>query len=245
MNDIMITSEISYSQVDSGMHVTLTALAKLIEDATTKFLMTKNLSGAELNNIYHAIIVVLRNHIYFHKRIHLGDIIQAKVDVIKKSSVAFILRTNLFRISEYDPSVTSYIQLSSIDMQTRRLRNLDDFKSFHSLDVLKEDFPLKGIFNKYTQYNKEPEKEREVLVESTDIDYSNHLNNISYIRYFLNMLKSRELRHLPYKEMEVNYIKEAREGEKVVIGHTKDDNDMYFRMRDMQGNILTKAKITL
>lgn len=245
MNDTLLTSEISYSQVDCGMHVTLVALAKLIEDATTKFLSMKNLSGQELNNIYHAIIVVLRNHIYFHKRIHLGDIIEAKVDVIKKSSVAFILRTNLFRMNEYDPLVTSYIQLSSIDMQTRRLRNLDDFKAFKDLKVLKEDFSIKGLFNKYTQYNLQPETEREVLVESTDIDYSNHLNNISYIRYFLNMLKSREIRHLPYKEMEVNYIKEAREGEKVLIGYTKDDKDMYFRMQDKEGNILTKAKITL
>jgi acyl-CoA thioesterase FadM len=236
-------TEIRYSMVDSGMHVTLLSLAKIIEDATTAFLNDNGFSSKELNHTYHAIMVVLRNHIHFIKRVHFMDVLDSKVDVIRKSSVAIILRTRLYRSGEFDPCVESYIQLSSIDMVTRRLRNLDEFNAYQNL-LAEEEISIKGIFNRYLETMDNPTR-KEILVESTDIDYSNHLNNIAYVRYFLNCLPSSKLRHLPYKEMEVNYIKEAREGEHVTIEYQEMENILLFLLKDDQGNILTRAKVTL
>jgi acyl-CoA thioesterase FadM len=70
MEEYLTKTEIRYSQVNSGLHVTLLALAQIIEDATTKFLEQHHLSGGFLNKKYGAILVVLRNHIYFHDRCH-------------------------------------------------------------------------------------------------------------------------------------------------------------------------------
>lgn len=238
-------TEIRYSMVDSGMHVTLLSLAKIIEDATTEFLSENGFSSKDLNHTYHAIMVVLRNHIIFHSRVHFMDTIISKVDAIRKSSVAIILRTRLYRENEVEPLVTSYIQLSSIDMVTRRLRNLDEFKPYMDLKAEEENVSIKGLFNRYTDYVSENTIKKEALVESTDIDYSNHLNNISYIRYFMNCLKSSELRHLLYKEMEINYIKEAKEGEKLTIEYTKVDNQLYFLLKDKDGAIITRAKLSI
>ncbi len=238
-------TQIRYSMVDSGMHVTLLSLAKIVEDATTEFLSDNGFSSKELNHTYRAIMVVLRNHIIFHSRVHFMDTIYSKVDAIRKSSVAIILRTRLYRENENEPLLTSYIQLSSIDMVTRKLRNLDEFKPFLDLKAEEENVSIKGLFNRYPDYNNENTIHRDVIVESTDIDYSNHLNNISYIRYFMNCLKSSELRHLPYKEMEVNYIKEAKEGDNLTIDYTKIDNELYYLLKDKEGNIITRAKITI
>ncbi len=240
----MIT-EIRYSMVDSGMHVTLLSLAKIIEDATTQFLSEHGFSSMDLNHTYHAIMVVLKNHIHFHSRIHFMDVIESKVDVIRKSSVALILRTRLYRQNEFDPLVTSYIQLASIDMVSRKLRNMDEFKSFRELSASEEEVSVKGLFNRAIEIHEPITTRKEIEVESTDIDYSNHLNNIAYIRYFMNTLSSKELRHLPYKELEINYIKEIKEKEKALIEYTKKDHLLYFLLKDKEGNILTKAKVTL
>lgn len=237
-------TEIRYSMVDSGMHVTLLALAKIIEDATTDFLSVNNFSSKELNHTYHAIMVVLRNHIQFHHRIHFMDRIYSKVDVVRKSSVAIILRTRLFRENEHDPLVTSYIQLSSIDMVTRKLRNLDEFKPYQDLNA-NEEVSIKGLFSRYNDYPSAPYQSKEYLVESTDIDYSNHLNNISYIKYCMNCLSSKELRHLPYKDLEINYIKEAKEGEKIKIEYTKIQDTLFFILKSIDDAILTRAKLKL
>lgn len=242
MNEFLTKTEITYSMVDSGMHVTLLSLARIIEDATTKFLEDNNLSSKELNFTYGAIIVVLRNHITFLKRIHFRDIILSKVEVIRKASVAFLLKTSLYRYGEEEPSVTSIIELCAIDMKNRRLRNLEEFKPFNELKCYKRE-NTKALFQKFCPPNKDF-LQKKVKVESTDIDYSNHLNNISYIRYFLNCFPSSFLKHLPYKDIEINYIKEAKEGTTCVISYLKENKDLFFLLKEKE-DILTRAKITL
>lgn len=242
-DEYLTETKILYSMVDSGMHVRLTSIAKIIEDSTTEFLSQHNLSGKELNHMYGAIMVVLRNHIFFNERIHFKDTIVSKVSIVRKASVAIVLKTELFRKNENNPLVTSYIQLSAIDMVTRRLRNLEDFKQFHEMPCNIEN-SVKGLFNKYPLTENDFSLSKEIDVQSTDIDYSNHLNNIAYLNYFLSCLPSKEIRHLPYKELEVNYIKEAKEGSRPTILYRKEEKDLYFILKH-NGEILTKARIVL
>ena len=240
--DYITETEIRYSQVNSGNHVTLTALAQIIEDATTKFLSQHHLSGKELNDSFGAILVVLRNHIFFHSRCHMGDILYSQVKLIRKANVAIHLKTELFRKGEEEPVVTSYIELVAIDMIKRTLRSMACFPFFQKLPLDEEE--------KCSHFLHEEDKRNETtfvkptLVESTDIDYSNHLNNIAYIRYFLNCLKSEEIRHLHYKELQINYIKEAKEGSMVNIYCTKKEKEISFLM-EHENSVLTKAKLTL
>ncbi|MCR4698355.1 MAG: hypothetical protein K5762_03205 [Bacilli bacterium] len=243
MEEYLTKTEIRYSQVNSGLHVTLLALAQIIEDATTKFLEQHHLSGGFLNKKYGAILVVLRNHIYFHDRCHLGDNLLSKVEVIRKSSVAFFLRTRLYRENEKEPLITSYIQISAIDMKERTLRPLSQFEEFNMLNI-DEELPTHGLFEKYGHYKDDTTIFYHCKVESTDIDYSNHLNNIAYIKYFMNCLNSDELRHLRFQELEINYIKEARENEPLLIEYTKKENTMYFTTK-IDDTVITKAKLVL
>lgn len=243
MEEYLTKTEIRYSQVNSGLHVTLLALAQIIEDATTKFLEQHHLSGGYLNKKYGAILVVLRNHIYFHERCHLGDEIFSQVSVIRKSSVAFFLRTRLYRKNEEKPLITSYIQISAIDMKERTLRPLSQFEEFNILPI-DEEILTHGLFEKYGHYQDETTTFYHCKVESTDIDYSNHLNNIAYIKYFMNCLSSDELRHLRFQELEINYIKEARENEPLLIEYTKKGNIMYFTTK-IDDTVITKAKLVL
>ena len=244
MNEYLTTTEIRYSQVDSGLHVTLLALAQIIEDATTKFLDIHHISGGYLNKKYGAIVVVLRNHIIFHERCHLGDVLLSKVDIVRKSSVAFTLQTLIYRKGEEEkPLITSYIQIAAIDMKERTLRSITAFSEFNELQVT---CPLNThvLFSKYKDEEDETTLYRKARVESTDIDYSNHLNNIAYIKYFMNCISAWDLRHLRFKEIEINYIEEAIEGQEMEIAYTKKDNVIHFSCR-IDSTVATKAKITL
>lgn len=244
MESYLTKTEIRYSQVDSGLHVTLLALAQIIEDATTKYLDIHHLSGGYLNKKYGAIVVVLRNHLIFHERCHFKDVLLSKVHLVRKSSVAFTLKTLIYRQGEEEkPLITSYIQISAIDMNTRELRSLTSFSEFNELNV--DDFMNTHVlFSKYSDEEDETTFYRTTRVESSDIDYSNHLNNIAYIKYFMNCLSASELRHLRFKEMEINYIQEAREGQEMLISCTKKDSALYFSAK-IDSNTVTKAKITL
>lgn len=235
-------SEIRYSEVDSNMNASLLALMNIIEDVTTAFLDEKGLSGPHLNERYGAIIVVTRNHIHFSKWCHLGDIIHAKVKVVRKASSAFNLLTELFIGGEESPFVTSIIQMSSINMATRDLRNLNDFEEYRSL-IATDPLNMHEVYSKRERFEGDV-KYRNCLVESTDIDYSVHLNNVAYIRYFLNCLTSSELRELKIKSLEINYIQEAKEGEMISIGYAREKDVLRFVAKRGE-TLLAEAKIQI
>lgn len=230
---------ISYSDLDSQLNVSFLSLARFIEDSTTEFLRVNHLSGIELNEKHSSILVVIKNHIFFKGKCSLNDKITSNVTCINKNNNSITLKT-LLQLNEKE-IVTSYIQLVSISMKERKLVGLSSYYGFSLLKEKKEENNPFTRFKISTDIN---QLTKNIKVESTDIDYSKHLNNIIYLRNYANMLTSEELSLLKLKEIEINYIKEIKENDDVSLLLSKEDNILYFSSY-LNDELVNKAKFIL
>ena len=240
MNTFTMKSEVRFSAVDSALNLTVIALSEMIQDATTGYLTKHEISNDLINPKYHRILVVIRNRMTCFSGLKLGDRVVAEVTLVKKSLAFFVLKTVIYREDTHEACARSYVQLCSIDMDTRKLLPLNDIREYAPLtpdDPEKVDF-----FPRWNYPNGNEYDVKDQIVASTDIDYSNHLNNIAYFRYLLNCFPSDLLTYVNFREIEINYIKEAIEGSTISVYYMIEGTDIYFLVKCGE-DVLTKAKI--
>lgn len=68
------------------------------------------------------------------------------------------------------------------------------------------------------------EKLAEYTVCSTDIDMSQHMNNVAYIRAVLGVFSTKEIEQMKIKEIEVAYRAQCYEGEKLTFFAKNEEN---------------------
>ena len=68
----------------------------------------------------------------------------------------------------------------------------------------------------------------EHTVRSQNIDMSRHMNNIEYIRLSMDLLSVEELCRMEPQYMEVHYLGECREGEKLLCQRSDTENESYI-----------------
>ncbi len=63
-------------------------------------------------------------------------------------------------------------------------------------------------------------------VVSTDIDLSQHMNNVAYIRAFLSAFSCKEIEEMNIREMEITYRTQCFEGEELSLRMRRCDNSL-------------------
>lgn len=108
------------------------------------------------------------------------------------------------------------------------------------------------IFDKpYLKLNDEFQEDNyvyEQIVRASDIDYSKHTNNAIYIRYVLNSLPSEFFDKYAITDVEIHYINESKEGQKLKIYKKQNNNSIDFLIKEdnreiIRANIEFKEKI--
>ena len=66
------------------------------------------------------------------------------------------------------------------------------------------------------------------MVKSGDIDFVQHTNNVSYIRFIMNTYTVKELRERPVKAIEVRYAGQTHEGDLLSIRKAEQDGKELF-----------------
>lgn len=226
--------KVRYSEVDASFKLNLISLSSLIEDATTEYLEKHHLNNEYLKPQYNVILVVLRNKLAIEKMPSLNDILDFKVHLVKVNLMSFILETKV-RLNN-EEVVTSYTEICGINYLSRESISLEFLN-------LKEDsfLPRIRIYSRIPQIEKQNELRHKVF--SSDIDYSHHLNNVSYVRYYLNALKSEHYLSLDIYEFEINFISEVLEDEEITTIYQESDNQIILNILKNNGLISSKAVI--
>ncbi len=223
---------VRFSQVDASFKLNLISLSALIEDATTEYLEDHHLNNEYLKPLYNIILVVLRNKMVIEKMPSLNDVLDFEVHLVKLNHMSFILETNV--LLDNEAVVTSYTEICGINFNTRESISLDMLN-------IKED----GILPKIRIYSRIPsiEKQNQLThkVYSSDIDYSSHLNNVSYVRYYLNALKSDLYLSLDIYEFEINFNEEVLEDEIITTTYQNNDHEIVFNILKEDNSISSKA----
>lgn len=113
-------------------------------------------------------------------------------------------------------------ELCVLDKDTHRPKRLSET----CLPVAENKSEPMGKFEKFS-FPDNVDSSYELTVRSQNIDMSRHVNNIEYIRMVMDLFTVEELCEKEVASMQVQYIGECREGDKLTCSRT-DDNNISF-----------------
>lgn len=114
----------------------------------------------------------------------------------------------------------------------------EDFEFFNEL-------PFGGKLNRSRDEFNDDDAVYTFTVRTSSIDIGRHMNNVAYVRAFLDCFGADELAQMPIKSMEVRYITACMEGEQLSICKKKVDGGYLLGARRQDGKCAAIASISM
>lgn len=133
----------------------------------------------------------------------------------------------------------SKLELAAVDLETGRIRKADSVGFTKDMAHENESSGLE-----FTRFPKEDAAKIETItVRSTSLDYCYHTNNIEYVRFILDTYDSEFYKKYEPAGMEIHYLGQSFEGEKLDIEKLSlEDGDLFRIRRD--GEEITACKFS-
>ena len=226
---------IGYTNCDRKISLSLLDSFYLIQDMMTEyfgFLKSDNIILKRENN---AIWVLTKTKVHFNNLPVWRDVVEGTVFTTNIKPIRVGTET---QFKDKDNNILFYAnqETCAIDLDDRKIKKISTVNYPKDLEI------LEGINKeKYLKLNDEftiDDKVSEQIVHSTDIDFSHHTTNVSYIRFILNSLSSEFLDNCKVTDFEIHYINETKEGQKLEIYRKLKDTDVDFLIKENDREIV-------
>ena len=226
---------IGYTNCDRKISLSLLDSFYLIQDMMTEyfgFLKSDNIILKRENN---AIWVLTKTKVHFNNLPVWRDVVEGTVFTTNIKPIRVGTET---QFKDKDNNILFYAnqETCAIDLDDRKIKKISTVNYPKDLEI------IEGINKeKYLKLNDEftiDDKVSEQIVNSTDIDFSHHTNNVSYIRFILNSLSSEFLDNCKVTDFEIHYINETKEGQKLEIYRKLKDTDVEFLIKENDREIV-------
>lgn len=107
------------------------------------------------------------------------------------------------------------------------------------------ELPFDGKLSRYRDEFTDADEVYTFVVRTSSIDIGRHMNNVAYVRAFLDCFGAEELANMPIKSMEVRYVTACMEGEELKIYRKAVDGGYLLGARRADGKCAAFAGITL
>ena len=220
---------IGYSNCDRKVNLSVLNSLFLIQDMMTEyfgFLKSDNIILKSENN---AIWVLAKTKVHFNKYPKWRDLIEGTVFT---TGVKPIRVETEAQFKDKDNNVLFYANQETcvIDLTDRKIRKINTVNYPTGVQI-KEGINKEKYLRLNTEFT-EADKVYEQKIHSTDIDFSYHTNNVSYVKYILNSLNSDFIDSHKITDFEVHYINESKEGQKLSIYKKIKDNEIEFLIKE-------------
>lgn len=172
--------EVSFKDCDNYMVLSKLAVFNIVENAVTEYMCILKVDGRTAIEKYNGMWVYTKNKVNIYNDAHWQDKLTVTVDLSLIKSYKLYFDTKILLNNEV--LATSKIELVAIDLATKTLRRCntmgieDSFQTGIPLDI---NYLVDKHIDEYKHLSN-------VLVQSTNIDYLQHTNNIEYVRFVLN-----------------------------------------------------------
>ena len=220
---------IGYSNCDRKVNLSVLNSLYLIQDMMTEyfgFLKSDNIILKSENN---AIWVLAKTKVHFNKYPKWRDLIEGTV--FTKGIKPIRVETEA-QFKDKDNNVLFYANQETcvIDLTDRKIRKINTVNYPTGVQI-KEGINKEKYLRLNTEFT-EADKVYEQKIHSTDIDFSYHTNNVSYVKYILNSLNSDFIDSHKITDFEIHYINESKEGQKLSIYKKIKDNEIEFLIKE-------------
>jgi len=195
-----------YSLCDCSGSLSIQGASQIIENSIAAKFELMGCGNLTLRAQYNAMWVFVKNYIHIDYMPKCNESFRVEVYCVSFNKLKCIMETD-FIDSMGNVFAYSVLVCCLLDTNSHMLRTLNSIP-FPMDDVCDEgkDYAFTGK----TSYSfSEIEK---VHVRTTDVDYSKHVNNVSYIRYALNTYTVDQLISMKIHTIEIYYLKETKEG---------------------------------
>ena len=230
---------VNYTEVDEEGKLDIVSSFNLVQNVMTEYFESFKSDNIRLKAKNNAIWVVTKAKMHFYKYPMWRDKIFGRGHTTKVKPIRTEMETT-FR-NENDELLFSIRQETCIiDLDTRKIRKVETVD--YPEDMESED----PIFSDPYQALKETFTEDDYVysqkVFSSDIDFSRHTNNVSYVRYIINSLPCKFFEDNRVTDFEIHYLGETKEGYNLKIYKKENDSSAQFLIKDGEREVI-RAKI--
>lgn len=197
--------EISYSQVDPNLELSLSQAGYLAQQITTDYFRSFGSDNLTVSKADNAVWVLTKHRLHFLRTLKWSDVVHGhsitsmsrgyKTEVCSE----FSCNGELAFISKQDSSV--------ISLEKRSPLRIDSISYPKDMEVQPERFPL-PFFRIRTGFS-----ESDLVFTDhfrySDTDYSHHVNNVAYLRYVTDALGREFFERNTLEDMEIQYHHEC------------------------------------
>ena len=217
---------IGYSNCDRKVNLSVLNSLYLIQDMMTEyfgFLKSDNIILKSENN------AIAKTKVHFNKYPKWRDLIEGTVFT---TGIKPIRVETEAQFKDKDNNVLFYANQETcvIDLTDRKIRKINTVNYPTGVQI-KEGINKEKYLRLNTEFT-EADKVYEQKIHSTDIDFSYHTNNVSYVKYILNSLNSDFIDSHKITDFEIHYINESKEGQKLSIYKKIKDNEIEFLIKE-------------
>ena len=200
------------TQVGANAKLSVMGLFGVVETAITECMGAQHIDGLTVRRLYDAFWVFTKNHIKILKLLTWGENFTIESYVSGISSAKLVVDTALKNMQGEIVAYSS-CEMCALDVVTGRIRRTSTVGVDESFVA---ELPQMSVeFDKIDDDNLPMEET--VTVRSTNIDFSQHCNNVEYLRFLLNTYPVQELVSRPIKAIEVCYVNQSYEGDELTI----------------------------
>ena len=237
-NKIIQRGIVEASYGDYEARLSYLGAVQLAQNASSELLESMGIGGESTIERYGAQWVYMRNYTRLLRRPKWKDEILVESFLAGHNEARIYIDTAV-RTPEGELLTYTRLEMVALDHETGSLRQTSTVGVARDAKVYPEQLPI--TLSRFRRSDL-PEIGT-VLVQSTNIDYLHHVNNVEYIRFLLNTYTVAELMERPITAIEVNYKNMAYEGDVISIRRERlEGADHYKLQKDDQ--VLVESLIT-
>lgn len=214
--------QVSSSISDADTNISVIGVFQAVQDAVTELLDKLQMGNPTMRKQYNAVWLFTRNRAKLFNSIHWGDMFTVTAFV---SSITLATLSVDVSIKNADGVLCAYsrVETCALGLSTMRILRLQTISAIAAVTEEKPEIDIT-----FTKFDCSPAEQVDtVRVGSTNIDMSQHTNNVEYVRFILNTYTVKELHDRPIREIEIRYLSQSYENDVLSVykqncGNNKD-----------------------
>lgn len=239
-NEYIKQIKIGYSNIDKNLNLRLVDFADMVEDNVTELFEQIGSDNIRVKNKNNSVWMLIKMKIQFFKYPKWIDNVYLKSSITEKSKIKLETDTIMKDINN-KALIVARQESCPIDLETRKIRKIDSIEFPQDIE-LKEPIEIDDFKKIHEEFDKKDLIQRRIIC-ANDIDYSEHTNNISYIRYIMDTLDLNFFDNNIIKDFEIYYLHESKEGEAIDIYRKINNNEMIYLLKKDDSDII-RARIS-
>lgn len=230
-------SYVTSNMCDSKLKLSILAADGIVENAVTELMGDLNIDGIVAMEKYDAMWLIVKNNIRFIRRPGWREAFNIRSYISGHTTIKMDIDTLVETVGG-ELLLKARTELAAIDLKSGRIRKAETV-GFSS----EMEHPIKTECLEFSRFQvKSANIADTITVNSTSLDYCYHTNNIEYVRFVLNTYDSDYFKKHEPDQLEIHYISQSFENDKLNIEKTfSEEGDLFSIVKD--GKQVTACKI--